>query len=94
MSRTARTPASHIEVGVRRTPKVIPIPRRLLDGAVGNLGLKEKPTVTRVYEWGSFAYTTYGWGSYAWQLYRDPAMVHMVAKGVMTAGSWAMWLLV
>lgn len=67
--------------------------QKMLDGAIGNLGLADKGAVTRVYEWGSFAYTTYGWGSYAWQLYRDPAMVHMVAKGVMSAGSWAMWLL-
>ena len=65
----------------------------MIDNAIGNLGIGEKGTFSRAYEWGSFAYTTYGWGTYAWQLYSDPAMVHIVAKGVMSAGSWAMWLL-
>jgi len=68
--------------------------KELLDSAVNNLGMAEKGTAAKMYEWGTFAYTTYGWGSYVWHLYKDPSMVVMVAKGVVSAASWAMWIMV
>jgi hypothetical protein len=87
--------ASFVAAAIKQYPEAKEVDpqklKRMIDDTLSTL--QEKGTVTRAYEWGTFAYTTYGWGSYAWHLYRDPAMVQMVAKGVIKAGSWVMWLL-
>jgi hypothetical protein len=66
--------------------------RKMLEGTFAVL--KEKGTLGKALEYGTLAYTAYGWGSYAFQLYTQPGMYKYVIKGVYTAGSWLIWLIV
>lgn len=55
--------------------------------------LKEQGTVTKLWAWGTFAYTTYGWSTTAFNLYRNPTYVMLVCRALWTGCKYASMLL-
>jgi hypothetical protein len=66
--------------------------RRMLDGTFHEL--KDPGKIGRAWQWGKFMYSTYGWGTTVWNLYREPAMVKLVASGVYQAATWILVLVI
>lgn len=64
--------------------------RLLLDGTFHEL--KDPGKLGKAWQWGKFMYSTYGWGTTIWNLYREPAVVKLVASGVYQAATWILVL--
>jgi len=79
----------------RQYPEAARLPpkqlRKMLDGTFSEL--KEPGTIGKAWQWGKFMYTTYGWGQTAWNLYKEPAVIRLVASGVFQAATWILILI-
>lgn len=52
--------------------------------------LREKGTLGKLWDWGSFLYTTYGWTTCAIGIYREPAMAIFVLRAVWSFSKWVL----
>lgn len=56
--------------------------------------LKEKGSIRKLWDWGQYVYLMYGYGSWALRLYREPAVVRMVARYAFRVAQWVFVLVV
>lgn len=78
--------AKHREVR-QLTPQQV---RAMIEGTMCDM--QEPTTVKKVWNWGRLAYQAWGWGSTAWALYKEPAMIRLVASGAIKAATWILVL--
>jgi len=64
---------------------------RLMENTFGEL--RPPSTLGKALRWGKLAYSSYGWACCAYNIYRDPTMVKLVAKGAYTACSWLIFFI-
>jgi len=60
--------------------------RKALDSALS--ALNKPSTLQNIWSWGRSAYTTYGWLVWAYGIYKEPAMVGLVATTAVRAASY------
>jgi len=84
--------AEYVALSMKHYPEAKEVPaeemRRILDKAFGEL--KPKGVVSRVWGWGQFAYSAYGWGQWCFRMYKEPAVVKLVATGLWNTAQWAL----
>lgn len=87
--------AEYVGLLLKRNPQAKHVPmdemRKLLEVNLGGKAtMAPAGTLARVWGWGQLAYTSYSYAQWAYALYREPAMVKLVATGVWKAARWAL----
>jgi len=67
--------------------------KQLVDGTFKQMHSYDRRTISKLWSWGQFLYTSYGYGKWAMRVYKEPAMARLVATCIYKAASWALVLL-
>ena len=51
--------------------------------------LREKGSLGKLWDWGTFLYTTYGWATTVINLYHEPKFAFLVLRTIWSAVKWA-----
>ncbi|CEO99919.1 Uncharacterized protein PBTT_07224 [Plasmodiophora brassicae] len=83
--------AEFIAASLAKLPQTRNVPARSLQGMLTSafVDIRGGGTLSRLWSWGSFFYTTYGWTTTAIGIYREPAVAYILLRTIWKAVRWA-----
>jgi len=87
-----RAVTDYIMHAVKHTPEARRLPpsslKRVLEIAFA--GTAKQSPLSKLWEWGMFAYNAYAYARVAYMLYKHPAMLRIIVSGVYNLGKWVL----